>query len=302
MQTGGGNVERGHPGAFGQQLRRFATRRGAYVKRRFAFDVAERDNRQRGGKILHPPGAFFITGQSAHAAGVCQADAAVGKQGAAERGAQIFGVFAGGDVKRRFGQGGALHGVDFRFCETAGQHFAKSRRKKRQRRQSGKFFRVAADFAQNGVDETAGKPAAFTFCQRHVAVDGGVIRRVKIKNFRHAEQKRRLRGVRPGGNFARPVTGGDFFEKLLSAERGLHQPQHKSAVVRGKFFRQLFPAAVSGRIEALTVELKGKIANIHFVRVLFLAFFVASLRKSPGKYKCENDLTLLYFYEIYYSL
>ena len=53
----GGDVDRRHPGAGGGELRGLAAGRGAEIGDALAGDVAEQARRERGGGVLHPPGA-----------------------------------------------------------------------------------------------------------------------------------------------------------------------------------------------------------------------------------------------------
>ena len=66
------------------ELRGFSARRGAEVGDGFSFDVAEKTHRQTRGRVLHPPCAFFETGQCRDRTMRDQSHAAVRQHAAAE--------------------------------------------------------------------------------------------------------------------------------------------------------------------------------------------------------------------------
>ena len=58
VEPGIGHIDRRHLGAQRRELQRLATRRRAQIKHPIARLHAHQPYRQRGGKVLHPPGAF----------------------------------------------------------------------------------------------------------------------------------------------------------------------------------------------------------------------------------------------------
>lgn len=303
LQPRGGNIKRGNVRFSGDQLGGFAAGGGAEVEHFPAFNAAQRNDRQRGGKVLHPPAAVLKTGQFGDAAGVVKSDAAAAHQPAAEFFAPVFGIRADGDVERRFLDGGLLDGGDLPPGVVAAKHFLKGRREEGQRWPGGYLSAVAADFAQYGVDEAAGIFAAFFLGQFDIAVDGGVVGRVKVKDFDRAEDDCGMRRVRPGGDFFGGVTANHAFDEFLPPKRRHHQPFDESRFLRGKPLSSSALPPTPGRIERFHVNFESRIANVHVCFPFQINCPVTgSLGNCGGKYKCESNLTLLYFCEIYYSL
>ena len=75
LQPVGGDVDRRHAGAGGGELRGLAAGGGAEIGDALAGDIAEEAGGQRGGHVLHPPGAVVVAGKRLDRPGGDEADA-----------------------------------------------------------------------------------------------------------------------------------------------------------------------------------------------------------------------------------
>src|SRR5581483_12179746 len=84
LEPGSRTIDGNHFRAARDQLRGLAAGRGAEIGDALAFDVAEKLRRQRGGRILYPPCAFFVAGERGDGPGIYKADGVCRQQMAVE--------------------------------------------------------------------------------------------------------------------------------------------------------------------------------------------------------------------------
>ena len=100
----GRDLERDHPGAGGGELRGLAAGRGAEVEHAAAGDVGQQAGGQRGGGVLHPPGAVAIARQLLDRAARRAAQRAAVQRRGVEPARPDLGVLLDREIERRLGQ------------------------------------------------------------------------------------------------------------------------------------------------------------------------------------------------------
>ena len=181
--------------AGGGELRRLAAGRGAEIGDAPAANVAEQARRQRGGGVLHPPGAFGKAGQRRHRAMRDGAHRSGRQDAAVELGRPEFRIAFHREVERRLlpvGRGDRVRG-----CAAVGRgparHQPVGRVERRHIERGERGFAVARQPPQHRIDQSGiARGVAVGLHQPHRKIDRGMVGHVEKQNLRGAEQERGL--------------------------------------------------------------------------------------------------------------
>ena len=219
-----------------RKLRGLAAGRGAEVGDRAAGEVAEQPGRERGGGVLHPPGALAVAGKLRHRPRRGEPHRAGGRDDAAERRGPALRIGFDGEVERRLGAVGKRDGV--RGLGAVGPRPACEqplRRIEVERLEGGDGIAFAGDPPQHGVDEAGiAGVAPVGLHEPHREVDGGMVGHIEKQDLRGTDKERGLDPRRFGRKPAAQPVADQPAQRAEPAQHGRDDAADQRPVALGE--------------------------------------------------------------------
>ena len=234
-QPVGRAVDRGDARAGAGELRGLAAGRRAQIGDAQPAHVAEQARRQRGGGVLHPPGAFGKARQQRDRAMRDGAHRAGRQHAAAQMLGPNFRILLHGEIERRLVAIGLRDGARDVAAVGLGPALEQPVRRVARRLVGQHAGAVLRHAAQHGIDQPGvARGAAVGLRQAHRQIDRGVVGNLEPEDLRGAEQQNGLGARRVGGKSLVEETLEQMAQGAEPAQHGGGEPAHQRAVAVGE--------------------------------------------------------------------